>query len=170
MRTVRWSSVGLGLMALTLVAALGGVLDRLYDDTGRGTLRAAWFEAFFTDAVGPFAGGFREPVQPRAAVAWVLGLVVALAVLAAVLAPASRAGSGFATVAGGWLGCILGCGLGGVAATLVGYVDVLGDASSQQVAVASYASLTHGLYWGAVVGWFVGAVALLGGVGLPRTR
>jgi hypothetical protein len=33
-----------------------------------------------------------------------------------------------------------------------------------------YTSLTHGLYWGALVGWFVGCMALLGGVGTPRSR
>jgi hypothetical protein len=171
MRTVRWSSVALGLVTLTVLAVLGGVWDRMA--RGRTSpLRSPWIDAFVTRVVGPFDGGFREPVQTQAVLAWGLGLLVALLVLAVTLAVASRAGSSFATIAGGWLGSILGCGLGGFAATLVVLADFLGDGGqfSQQLAMQVYTSLTHGLYWGALVGWFVGCVALLGGVGTPRSR
>jgi hypothetical protein len=77
-------------------------------------------------------------------------------------ARAARAGSAFTVLLGAWLGTVLGVGLGALASVQV-YVwqnDFTEDSFSglQQYRVDR---LGAGLYWGAIVGLFVGLVALL---------
>jgi hypothetical protein len=83
---------------------------------------------------------------------------------------ASRSGTGFGVFTGAWLGTILGTALAGVVSSLISIQEFLGQSSrfDLQWDFQVFGGLQHGLYWGAVTGWLIGLVALLGNLGRRR--
>ncbi len=172
MRKIGWLSVALSLLAYLVLAVAGNALGYLYERDAPSTLRRNVFvDVFVGRAANAFPGGYTDSdAQVRWAAAWLVGLVIGLVVLAVFVLVASRSGSGFALFTGAWLGTVLGTALAGIPSTLIvlAYFTDAARPDSLQWGVQSFFGLQHGLYWGAVTGWLVGLVALLGNLGRRR--
>jgi len=158
----------LALAGYALLAVLGHVLGYLYGrhlGSGRDMLLD-----MFVGRVNPFAGGFMGDLRARGLTAWVIGLVVAMVVLAGFVLLTSSGGPR-AVFAGGWLGSILGSAAGSFVAATV-FLPALFRSSTagfeQQRYIQYISAVEHGLYFGAVTGLFVGLAAMLGALGGSR--
>ncbi len=163
---VRWLSVLLGLGTFLVLAAVGHVLGYLYL-RHRGVGGSGLLDVFVGEQLDPWVGGvLADVVRLRGVVAWLLGLVTAVAVLALALVLTVRRGEPVTAVAGGWLGSILGTAAGGLVA-MVAFLHGLGGRESFDVLGSREVlfGVMRGLYWGTAAGWLVGVAAALGARG-----
>jgi hypothetical protein len=160
----------LALGGYVLLAVVGHVLGYLYVRHMRS--QGMVLDTFVGRQVSPFPGGFMGELRARGLLAWLLGLVVALVVLAVFVLLTSRGGPA-AVFSGAWLGSILGSAAGNLVAITV-FLPVLFPSGTngldQQRPIQYLSSLQHGLYYGLVAGFFVGLVAMLGALGRSTRR
>jgi hypothetical protein len=168
---IRVLPVVLALGGYALLAVIGHVLGYLYvRHLGGG--RSMVLDLFLGRQLNPFYGGFMPDLRVRGVMAWVIGLVVALVVVAGFVLLTSSGGPR-AVFTGGWLGSILGSAAGSLVAATI-FLPALFRSSTagfdQQRYIQYLSSLQHGLYYGAVAGLFVGLAAMLGALGGSRGR
>jgi hypothetical protein len=167
---IRVLPVALALGGYVLLAVIGHVLGYLYVRHMRS--QSMVLDMYVGRQLSPFLGGFMGDLRVRGLVAWGLGLLVALVVLAVFVLLTSRGGPA-AVFSGAWLGSILGSAAGGLVATAI-FLSVMFpsgmDGFAQQRSIQYLNSLSHGLYYGAVAGFFVGLAAMLGALGRSTRR
>jgi len=158
--------VVLALGGYALLAVIGQVLGYLYV-RHLGNRRNMVIDMFVGRQVNPFSGGFMGDLRARGLMAWAIGLVVALVVVAGFVLLTARGGPR-AVLTGGWLGSILGSAAGSLVSAIV-FLPYLFRSSTagfdQQRYIQYLSSVQHGLYYGAVAGLFVGLAAMLGALG-----
>jgi hypothetical protein len=170
MGKVRLLPVALALVGYSVLAVVGHVLGYLY--VRHLSSRSMVLDMFVGRQVNPFSGGFLGDLRARGLMAWVLGLVVALVVVAGFVLFTARGGPR-SVFTGAWLGSILGSAAGSLVSATVFLPSLFPSGSNgfdQQRWIQYLSSLQHGLYYGTVAGLFVGLAAMLGALGGSTRR
>jgi hypothetical protein len=162
--------VALALGGYALLAVVGHVLGYLY--VRHLSSRSMVLDMFVGRQVNPFSGGFLDDLRARGLAAWVIGLLVALLVVAGFVLFTARGGPR-SVFTGAWLGSILGSAAGSLVAATVFLPSLFPSGTNgldQQRWIQYLSSLQHGLYYGTVAGLFVGLAAMLGALGRSNRR